>query len=174
MSQVHQIQLKYDANQDRGLLRIRTRDDVEFRFWMTRRFVKLLWPMLVKVIEADEQVRSQADEQARSAVMSFKHESAISRGDFSTPFEEPPEVRTPLGESPILLSRIQIKRREDGTPVLTLLPLEGQGVQLALDQTILHSLTKLIVDTSRLAEWDLELGITRGSAITHAAPERVN
>ena len=52
MSTLHQIQMQYDAHEDRGLLRIRTRDGSEFRFWLTRRFVRALWPMVREMLEA--------------------------------------------------------------------------------------------------------------------------
>jgi hypothetical protein len=40
--QLHQIQARYDELQDRILLRLSTIDHCEFRFWLTRRFVKRL------------------------------------------------------------------------------------------------------------------------------------
>ena len=39
---IHQIQMAYDQRQDRILLRLSTREHTEFRFWLTRRFVKRL------------------------------------------------------------------------------------------------------------------------------------
>jgi hypothetical protein len=41
---IHQIQVKYDALADRLLLQIRTREEVLFPIWLTRRMVMRLWP----------------------------------------------------------------------------------------------------------------------------------
>ena len=50
---IHQIQMAFDKLQDRILLRVSTSDQAEFRFWMTRRYTKLLWTMLIKMLERD-------------------------------------------------------------------------------------------------------------------------
>jgi hypothetical protein len=48
---LHQLKVDYNAEQDRLLMLIATSDGVELRMWLTRRFVKLLWPLLVKLAE---------------------------------------------------------------------------------------------------------------------------
>ncbi len=48
--QIHQIQIRHDETEDRLLLRLSTSDNHEFRFWLTRRFVKRLWAMLVQML----------------------------------------------------------------------------------------------------------------------------
>ena len=48
---LHQLKVDYDAEQDRLLMQVATSEGVEVRLWLTRRFVKLLWPLLVKLAE---------------------------------------------------------------------------------------------------------------------------
>src|SRR5262245_38468956 len=46
---IHQMQIRPDEQEDRLLLRLSTTDAAEFRFWLTRSFVKKLWGMLIKM-----------------------------------------------------------------------------------------------------------------------------
>jgi hypothetical protein len=81
---IHQIQMLYDKQQDRVLLRVSTRDQTEFRFWLTRRFVKRLWGLLLKMLERDETFRSLSVE-ARRALLGMQHETFIGEGTFRRP-----------------------------------------------------------------------------------------
>ena len=65
MAQLHQVQLSYDPTEDRAVLRIRTHDNSEFTFWLTRRYVKLLWPVLMQMLESHPQVANQTDTAAK-------------------------------------------------------------------------------------------------------------
>ncbi|MDX1528102.1 MAG: hypothetical protein R3337_05705, partial [Gammaproteobacteria bacterium] len=109
MPRLHQIQIRFVPREDRILLRIRTTDSSEFRFWLTRRYVKLLWPVVVKMLKADRRVQLQPNAEAKSAVLSFRHEKVIKEGDFSTKYKED-AAELPLGESPLVLARIQLKK----------------------------------------------------------------
>ena len=160
MGQLHQIRLQYDAQEDRGLLLVSTQARAEYRFWLTRRFVKLLWPVLMKVVESDEQVQRQSDTQAKKAVVSFQHEKALDQSDFSTAYKTE-GLSQPLGDAPVLLAKIQLKQAANGNRLLCMHPLDGQGIELALNAVLLHSLCKLISDTVQTAGWDLELGVDR-------------
>ena len=48
---LHQIRIDYHQEQDRLLLRISTDEGSELRFWLTRRFVKSMWPALMTLAE---------------------------------------------------------------------------------------------------------------------------
>jgi hypothetical protein len=57
---LHQLKVEYDAEQDRLIMLVATSEPVELRLALTRRFVKLLWPLLVKL--AEEASRSRVPE----------------------------------------------------------------------------------------------------------------
>ena len=81
---LRQINIDYDAENDRLLMRIGTSDGAELRLWLTRRYVKLLWPLLVKLAEdASPRIRTQANPEARKALLGLEHEQALARADFS-------------------------------------------------------------------------------------------
>ncbi|HVC12766.1 MAG TPA: hypothetical protein VNE59_14070, partial [Burkholderiales bacterium] len=71
---LHQIKIDYHAEQDRILMLISTNEAVEVRAWLTRRYVMLLWPLLVKQAEeASPRISTQANPEARKALLGLEH-----------------------------------------------------------------------------------------------------
>jgi len=99
---LQQINIRHEATEDRLLLRLRTSADDETSLYLTRRFVVRLWPALLKTLGADPAVAAQADPTARSAIMAFRHEHAVSRSDFSKPYQapaaKPAKTNPPVGK----------------------------------------------------------------------------
>src|SRR5262245_43215607 len=125
---IHQIQIRHDESEDRLLLRLSTTDNHEFRFWLTRRFVKRLWAMLVQMLEWDQAVRQQLDPETRRAVLDIQHEGFSQQANYAKKFDESTgEVphALPLGEAPTLLARAKGKKREKATQLLSLYPQHG-------------------------------------------------
>lgn len=173
MSKLHQVQLKYEPVEDRGLLRIKTQDNQELRLWLTRRLTRGLWALLMRLLEADKEVVSQVDERARSAVLSFKHEEAIARSDFKTRYQED-GAQTTTGEAPLLVVKAEGRMLKDGRRVLRLHPQGGHVVQLVLDDPLLHSLCKIISDMVRMTDWDMQLEIGSAAAADDGEPRVLN
>ncbi|MBN1101836.1 MAG: hypothetical protein JXL84_00330 [Deltaproteobacteria bacterium] len=158
MQKIHQIQIRFVPAEDRLMFRVRTTDQREFRLWFTRRYVKLLWKGLQQVLAETQSVIS-PDPQTRQAVLSFQHEQAVAKMDFSTPYQQGSEAQRPLGDEPVLLTNIQMRPGPGKNQILRLHPEQGPGVELALDATWLHSFCKLLADAVRKADWDLTLQI---------------
>jgi len=154
---LHQLKVDYDAEQDRLLMLVATNEGVELRLGLTRRFVKLLWPLLVKLAEeASPRIRSQVNPEARKALLGLEHETAVSKADFSKPYDAGGSAR-PLGDQPLLLARIQTGHDRNGQPVVALHPSEGQGVTLSFDSVLLHSVCRLLQAAVKQSDWDMEL-----------------
>lgn len=160
---LHQIQMRYDAEQDRILLRLSTREGSEFRFWLTRRFVKRLWGMLLKMLEWDRPVAQQVDPQTRRTVLDIRHGGFVQQGDFSKPFETAPRT-LPLGEAPVLAAKAAGKRTGDGNHILSLHPQQGEGIDLKLDTRLLHLFVKLLRDAVGRADWEIALALHGGES----------
>ena len=108
------------------------------------------------MLQANPAVQLQgATPEARNALVGMQHEKALQGANFSKPYEEARE--RPLGADPILIGKIQTSRDPNGNNVLTLLPMKGQGVNIALDETLLHSFCKLLQNAVLRAEWDMKL-----------------
>jgi hypothetical protein len=156
-----QLKLEFVAEHDRLLLRLATDKDSEVALWLTRRGVKRLWPTLIAIAQASPEIAMQADPEVRRALLGFQHEKAIRQSDFSKPYQEAARER-PLGDSPLLVTRIQPRRDSSGRYVLGLLPAVGQGVHITLDNNLLHGLVKLIQNAVARADWDLDLRVPAG------------
>ena len=176
---IHQIQIVHDEAQDRLLLRLSTTDDCEFRFWLTRRYTRRLWAMLVQMLESDRAIKQHVDPQTRHAVLEFQHEGYSSEADYTQPFREPAagsQRRLPLGEAPVLLAIAQGSKREDGVQILKLLPLQGTGIDITLDARLLHLFMRLLREQVAKIDWDLDLALCetpQGSAAADEPQRRV-
>jgi len=167
---LHQIKIDYVSEQDRLLMQLATSDEVEVRMWLTRRFVKLLWPLLIKIAEeASPRIRTQADPEARIALLNLEHEEAMARADFSKPYDDAARAM-PLGEAPLLLARIQTGHDSNSQPVVAMHPVEGQGITLTFDSVLLHSVCRLLQAAVTKSDWDMELKLP--GLAPQQAPER--
>ena len=171
MSQINQIQMIFRPLEDRILLRLNTVDSNGFQLWLTRRYLKLLWSVLMKMLANDRQIAVHKTEQAKKEVLSFQHQQVVQEMDYSRKFEEQTRSQ-PLGSDPILLSKISVKDKSDGTQILSMYPEKGEGIDLTLDHTLLHSICRLLRDTVRKTDWGLDLGKNlTTSTINETVPE---
>ncbi len=160
---LHQLKIEFVPEHDRLMMRISTDNGAEVALWLTRRCVKRLWPLLLNMAQATPEIVVQPNPEARRALLGFQHEKAVRQADFSKPYEEAARER-PLGTHPLLVTRIQPRRDQQGRHVLGLLPTVGQGVHLTLDDNLLHGMVKLIQNAAARAEWDLPLQLPSGMA----------
>jgi len=171
---LHQIRIDYHQEQDRLLLRISTDEGSELRFWLTRRFVKGMWPALMKMAEVVGEARVQPDPTVRKAVLEFEHDKAVRQADFATPYKAAASL--PLGAEPLLVTRLRAQPDGRGNAVLALHPAQGQGVDLAMDATLLHSFIRLVQGVLGKTGWDIRLELPRTTMPTQdsAAGQKLN
>lgn len=165
---LEQIRIDFIPEHDRLLMRLASGNHSEVLLWLTRRCVRLLWPLLVKMTESVPHIAQQPLPEARQALLGMEREQALSKANFSRPYEAANRER-PLGAEPVIVARINTGRNNEGKHVLALLPQKGQGVTLALDDTLLHGLCKLLQDVVAKAEWDMVLALPAGAAAVAAA-----
>ncbi len=167
---LHQLKLDFIPEQDRLLLRVSTDNQLEVRLWLTRRALRLLWPLLLQMVRASPEVALQSNPQARDALVGMQHERALRQANFADAFEETSR-ELPLGAEPLLVAQIRTSKDQSGNPVLALLPQQGQGIHLTLDNTLLHSLCRLLQNAVAKSDWDivLELPTLRDPADADAA-----
>ncbi|MBF0439202.1 MAG: hypothetical protein HQL93_08770 [Magnetococcales bacterium] len=158
---VHQLQAAYSPVEDRLLLRINTSGKQEFRFWLTRHFVRRLWPVLRQTLESHSQV-SATDINARAAVLEFIHQNATDQANFKAPFKEVRETVMPLGPEPTLAVQASIApvAGNENLRMVSLHPEHGYGIEVAMDMPLMHAFCKLLLDAIATTEWDLELGFS--------------
>jgi hypothetical protein len=172
---LRQINLKYEAEHDRLLLRIRAGEDEEVRLWLTRRYVSKLWPALFKVLEKSPRVSAQASPVARQAVVAFQHQDAVARADFKRGYEEG-KPRAAQGEAPLLVNASRFKLTDPARPVLSFQTVEGKQLTINLNVETLHSFCRLLQQAARAADWGLTLDFVgdAGAATPGEEPPQVH
>jgi hypothetical protein len=113
-----------------------------------------MWPALGNALKQSPRIQTQVSPVAKKELLAFEHQKAVSNSDFKTPYKDTPKT-CPLGDSPVLLAKMQMRQNADGSLVLALGPESGAGIDLALNNGLLHSLAELINNAANLAQWDL-------------------
>ena len=149
---LQQLNIQFDPIQDRLTLRILSGDNSEIRVWLTRRFTKLLLGVLDSVSspEIDPVTTPHAEE-----MKDFHREAALEGSNFEDDYREESVSAYPLGESPVLVSRIDYRKNESGTVALTLGVEGGQNININLDTKLMHAMVKILQQGATLAEWEL-------------------
>jgi hypothetical protein len=156
---LHQLKVEFDPEQDRLVMHVSTASSEEALLWITRRCVLRLWELLVGYVQSNPQIAARAaDPIVQRTLLEFEHEKALSQATFSKAYENVPRAH-PLGDTPLLVSRLQRRPAEGGRMVLGLLPAEGQGIFLTLDITLLHGLMSLLQRAVEKAEWGFTLDL---------------
>jgi hypothetical protein len=153
---INQLHISLIPAQDRLLLRVGTATERELRFWMTRRFVKALWPVLLEALQADPTVAGQADPRVRREVLSFQHQQAVQDTEFTKEYKASPQTR-PLTQTPLLLTGARCEVVNATLIRLQLITARNKMFGLTLDRKTVHSICKLIADCAEKAGWGLDL-----------------
>ena len=161
MAERLQIKFEFNTIEDRLLLRISEREIhdscVEYRFWLTRRFVNVFIKAIDKLIGDDLATDLQVSPDAIDAMKKFQHEAALSKADFSTSYGADAENCTVFGEKPLLVTTLKIKKKSKGKYVLSLLNNENVGMHLTASMDLIHSLQKMLLDSANNAAWNQPL-----------------
>lgn len=157
MSALHQLTMSYDPSQDRILFRLATKDKKEYRMWLTRRFVHVLWGALKQTFSKNETLAKIVDQEVKDAVLGMKHQEAVQ----STDFETPPVTDTYDATSntgPLLVTGGTVTPGENAT-ALVFKTADGTDVRFNLNEQLLHAFCHLIVSTTTRADWKLDLDV---------------
>jgi len=172
-SGLNQISIAFVAEDDRLLLRVNTRDRKEYLLHLTRRFVLHgLWPAIRSLLSADPDVRRQADQTHREAMMSFQHQGLVDKAAFGGRYDTAGVTR-PLGDEPVVATGLQAAPK-DGGFALTFMAKGGTRVALHFDSPLMHNFCKLLIDATAAADWGAVIGFDAADDDTPAARPRVH
>lgn len=155
MINLSQIQIHFSETHDRILLRINTIEKEEYRFWLTRRFVKRLFPVLNRSFDNIPEVAAQTTFSNREAVMDFQRQQVNDRVDFQQPFNEKVDTY-PLGKSALLISKAKLIPLKKGEFQLSLRGEKNQGAEFNFNSDILYLFYDMLFETIHKTGWDLE------------------
>jgi hypothetical protein len=144
-SPLQQINISYQPSEDRLLMKVSSNGE-EFRIWLTRRYTGLLLNVLENQLEA-----LGTPLQTRTGNLANK----LKQGAYEKPFETDSSTRFPLGEKGILGYRINVSKPRDGAVNLQLLPEDGQGLNLNLDEATITLFCNLIEQSLTQTDWQL-------------------
>ncbi len=156
--QIRQLQIANDHLQDRLLLRVATQADEEYRLWLTRRFLRELWPHLAGLIGRQTAPQPVVGEMPPIEAASFEQTFADKN------------VTYPLGSTPLLTSEVKCDTLNDGTYSLIFREGRERSFQLGLTGDLLQALCAMLRAGAEQARWNLALDYsTAASAPTPTA-----
>lgn len=159
---IHQLSVAFDEMQDRLLWRINTHEGQEFRFWLTRRLMARLMPVLLThwvQAESRQAGLSTQSESTQHMMADFQRHAFLENADFKQPFApaQAPDA-LPLGDAPMLVTEVQVTPQA-GQQVLVALhhKLPGlaqmQSAQLVLGTELLQGFLHLSDAAMQQAKW---------------------
>jgi hypothetical protein len=156
-NRLHQINMEYRAEEDRVVLKINTTDRKEVRVALTRRFVRQFWDSLQTILAAQPAPSGlPATPPERKAMVAFRAERAAPEESFRDKFEGGAEF--PLGTQAVLAVGFDYAPPAGATPAKIAFVLKGGAeIGMPVNETILHSIVKLLQAVNERSGWDLRL-----------------
>jgi hypothetical protein len=124
----------------------------------------------------DGMVIQQSTPPAKQAMVAFQHERHTADADFKQPFANS-ATSFPLGDVPVIIGKVNATRQENGMVKMSLLPVQGAGIDIVVDAKLLHLLVKLLQDAVGRSDWDIRLPIAPQVPVTPddaSAPRTLN
>lgn len=151
---VRQLQVANDNVQDRLVLRVGTGNNEEIRIFLTRRFLREIWPHLSRIL---------ATHLAKPAAPASS--TALSEpASFEQPFKED-NPTYPLGMTPLLASEATFETPDQNQLRLILREGKERSFSLSLSTELLQALCSMLRAASEQAKWDLGLNYEISSAL---------
>ncbi|MFT6519932.1 MAG: hypothetical protein ACJATP_003615 [Candidatus Azotimanducaceae bacterium] len=161
---ISQMQMVYNAEEDRVLFRLNSTEAQEFRFWITQRYARLLHRVLITHVESDPDVALHPSIEGRQSIKQFKQAQADSSANFEQAFEEA-AWEYPLGEAIMLAFQLTYKIQGENLH-LSIQPKVGQGVNLVVNRDINAILCALLKSAAEKGGWPLDEAVLRPPAST--------
>lgn len=143
--QIRQLQVACDQVQDRLLLRISSQEDEEYRIWLTRRFLRELWPHLSRLAGKQAVATPIVGEVPADETVNFDQAFSEENATF------------PLGSTPLLSSELKVDTLSDGTFNLIFREGRERSFQLAMNVELLQTLCTMLRAGAEHAQWNLAL-----------------
>ena len=153
---IQQINLGYNAQQDRLLLRVGLADNSELLVWLTQRITKQLWQILNGKAHLPTATSILAETLPQQAVAQFKQEAqaseALQKLDFATDYQPRTEI---VNDAAMLVISVQAIQVEAKPPSLEMPCLEGITVRMNLTDELVLALCNMLQLSAKEAAWEL-------------------
>lgn len=148
MSHLQQIEMGYNALQDRILLTIHTDNFLSFKFWITQRIARQL-NEAISYLLSDKEETPKEMKQVEKVVQKQIEQENKSKSPLAQKLSTNLS-KSPLGKEPLLISEIQIKNE-----ILIFIDTLKTTFEIVPNSVILLALSKLLKEMSEKAQWDL-------------------
>jgi hypothetical protein len=153
---IQQINLGYNAQQDRLLLKVGLADNSELVVWLTYRITKQLWQLLNGETHLPTATSINAETPPQQAAALFKQEAEASetleKMDFATEYQPRAEI---VNDGAMLATSVVIIPRPNKPSSLEMPCLEGITVRMNLNQELVLALCNMLQLSAKEASWDL-------------------
>lgn len=153
---IQQLNLGYNAEQDRLLLRVGLADNSELLVWLTYRITKQLWQLLNGETHLPTATSIQPETAPQQAVEQFKQElqavETLQKMDFATEYQPRKDV---VNDGAMLAISLVLINYEGKPPTLEIPCLEGITVRMNLTQELILALCNMLQLSTKEAAWDI-------------------
>lgn len=167
---IHQLNLGYNAEQDRLLLRVGLNDNSELLVWLTFRIAKTIWNLLNGETNIPTATSIQAETPPNQAVEQFKQEMQVAetlqKMDFATEYQPRPQVRN---DGALLATNALLLGVEGKLPTLEMPCLEGLTIRINLNQELIIAMCNMLQLAAKEATWPMVENVHSPVQITVAA-----
>jgi hypothetical protein len=181
-SAIEQINLGYNEQEDRLLLKVGLADKTEVAVWITRRICKSIYCSLQSSASTLLPTATQfpaptitTPDNKTQAIDSFIREQDLQKKienlDFKSEYLTDRQARS---ETPMLAVQCMIVSIGNLPPYLELQCTNGQSVKMALTNELVHALTSMMQLATREAGWDLLIATDNAPVNIHASTQTLH
>lgn len=153
---IQQINLGYNMQQDRLLLKVGLADNSELLVWLTYRITKQLWQMLNSETHLPTATSIKTETPPQQAVAQFEQELQVAetmqKMDFATEYQPRTEI---VNDGAVLAIGVLIIHYANRSSSLEMPCLEGITVRMNLTQELILALCNMLQLSAKEASWDL-------------------
>ena len=153
---IQQINLGYNAEQDRLLFRVGLSDNTELLVWLTHRITQMMWSLLTGEAHLPTATSIQTQTLPEQAVEQFKQEAqavdALQKMDFKTEYQPRPEVRN---DGAMLAVNVLLISQDNKPSSLEMPCLEGVTVRMNLNSELTLAICNMLQLACKEASWTI-------------------
>ena len=158
---IQQVNLGYNAEQDRLLFKIGLSDDTELLVWLTNRIAIMIWQLLNNETSLPSATSIDSNAAPQQAVAQFKQElqatQTLQKLDFKTEYQPRQVMRN---EGALLATNAITVVTENKKITLEMPCLEGVTVRINLNQELILAICNMLQLACKEAGWLLGAGFT--------------
>ena len=153
---IQQVNLGYNAEQDRLLFKIGLSDNTELLVWLTNRITQMIWQLLNNETSLPSATSIDSKAAPQQAVAQFNQElqavQTLQKLDFKTQYQPRNVMRN---DAALLATNVITVATENNKATLEMACLEGMTVRINLNQALILAICNMLQLACKEAGWTL-------------------